>query len=361
MRARRRGARAAIALLVLSLAPAAATAGVIPLDCASTGSCSSPPRRPDFTCFSAIANAWVSCRPWNGARARGPGCSTALPRVGTAARQRGRESRQSPPFPGRLRSAALLRGRRFGSGAAGGGLARLIHLTRPGDNARSIEGMLTSCTKQPQFDTPRFSWGPDGRHRFRLGSDRGRRRVSLHSVRPQLWPAGGGARDPERADGHDHDHSLRAAGPGERVLRLPRRSVEGRSARRAISIHMTAGRTPGTIASGCGMRAFLAGRTWPRAPDSGAAPGCGAGRFISGRPGGPAASHASAGTRSADRARRGRGGGRRLSSSTTGPGRRAAPHRGGDGAGARPSGRRDSVSSSPPSSRPRRGPTGGIA
>jgi tetratricopeptide (TPR) repeat protein len=39
-------------------------------------------------------------------------------------------------------------------------LARLIHLTQPGDNARSLEGMLVGCATQPRFDTPRFSWGP---------------------------------------------------------------------------------------------------------------------------------------------------------------------------------------------------------
>jgi tetratricopeptide (TPR) repeat protein len=39
-------------------------------------------------------------------------------------------------------------------------LPRLIHLTRPGDNARSLEGMLRSCTSQPRFDTPRHAWTP---------------------------------------------------------------------------------------------------------------------------------------------------------------------------------------------------------
>ena len=45
-------------------------------------------------------------------------------------------------------------------------LARLIHLTRPGDNARSLEGMLTSCATQPVFETPRHSWGPTARIEF---------------------------------------------------------------------------------------------------------------------------------------------------------------------------------------------------
>jgi hypothetical protein len=37
-------------------------------------------------------------------------------------------------------------------------LPRLIHLTRPGDNGRSLEGMLRSCATQPTFDTPRYAW-----------------------------------------------------------------------------------------------------------------------------------------------------------------------------------------------------------
>ncbi|HTO12599.1 MAG TPA: tetratricopeptide repeat protein [Candidatus Binatia bacterium] len=37
---------------------------------------------------------------------------------------------------------------------------RLIHLTRPGDNARPIEGMLTGCATEPAFDTPRYAWTP---------------------------------------------------------------------------------------------------------------------------------------------------------------------------------------------------------
>src|SRR2546422_945949 len=41
-----------------------------------------------------------------------------------------------------------------------GDLPRLIHLTRPGDNARPLEGLLTGCATQPKFETPRFSWGP---------------------------------------------------------------------------------------------------------------------------------------------------------------------------------------------------------
>ena len=45
-------------------------------------------------------------------------------------------------------------------------MVRLIHLTRPGDNARSLEGMLTSCATQPVFETPRHSWGPTARIEF---------------------------------------------------------------------------------------------------------------------------------------------------------------------------------------------------
>ena len=39
-------------------------------------------------------------------------------------------------------------------------LPRLIHLTRPADNARSLEGMLTGCATQPRFETRRHAWTP---------------------------------------------------------------------------------------------------------------------------------------------------------------------------------------------------------
>jgi tetratricopeptide (TPR) repeat protein len=45
-------------------------------------------------------------------------------------------------------------------------VARLIHLTRPGDNARALPGMLTSCATQPVFETPRVSWGPTAQIEF---------------------------------------------------------------------------------------------------------------------------------------------------------------------------------------------------
>lgn len=45
-------------------------------------------------------------------------------------------------------------------------LPRLIHLTRPGDNGRSLPGMLRSCTTQPRFDTARHAWTPAARVEF---------------------------------------------------------------------------------------------------------------------------------------------------------------------------------------------------
>jgi len=50
----------AAALLVLSLAPGA-EGGAIPLDLRFDGQPIEPAAPPDFTCFNATANRWVSC------------------------------------------------------------------------------------------------------------------------------------------------------------------------------------------------------------------------------------------------------------------------------------------------------------
>ena len=65
----RRGGVLAVALLVLSLAPAAA-AGGIAVDLRFDGQPLEPTAPPDFTCFSVTANRWVAC---GVKRGEGPG------------------------------------------------------------------------------------------------------------------------------------------------------------------------------------------------------------------------------------------------------------------------------------------------
>jgi tetratricopeptide (TPR) repeat protein len=164
LKARRRWLAAA--LLVLSLTPAAATAGVIPLDLRFDGQPLEPAAPPDFTCFSAIANAWVSCPVKRG---EGPG---AWLLDGLApGRYRLHVSIDDNPvnprrFPGDYEAQLRFEVTERGPERLTVDMVRLIHLTRPGDNARSLEGMLTSCATQPVFETPRHSWGPTARIEF---------------------------------------------------------------------------------------------------------------------------------------------------------------------------------------------------
>jgi tetratricopeptide (TPR) repeat protein len=161
-----RRCRLAVILLVLSLAPAAATAGVIPLDLRFDGQPLEPTAPPDFTCFSAIANAWVSC---GVKRGEGPG---AWVLEGLApGRYRLHVSIDENPvnprrFPGDYEAQHRFEVTERGPERLTVDMVRLIHLTRPGDNARSLEGMLTSCATQPVFETPRHSWGPTAQIEF---------------------------------------------------------------------------------------------------------------------------------------------------------------------------------------------------
>jgi tetratricopeptide (TPR) repeat protein len=158
--------RLALALLVLSLAPAAATAGVIPLDLRFDGQPLEPAAPPNFTCFSAIVNAWVSC---GVSRGEGPG-AWLLDGL-TPGRYRLHVSIDQNPvnpsrFPGDYEAQHRFEVTERGPERITVDMVRLIHLTRPGDNARSLEGMLTSCATQPVFETPRHSWGPTARIEF---------------------------------------------------------------------------------------------------------------------------------------------------------------------------------------------------
>jgi hypothetical protein len=153
-----RWAAATTAAKVLALAP-----GVhadIQLELRFDGQAIDPKAKPDFTCYSYSLSRWVGCRIQK---------SDALGAYSLAALEPGKyqmhvsvdENPANPRrFPGDYEAQVSFEITTTGPERLAVDLARLIHLTRPGDNARAIEGMLTSCTKQPQFDTPRFSWGP---------------------------------------------------------------------------------------------------------------------------------------------------------------------------------------------------------
>lgn len=155
-----------VVLLVLSLAPAAATAGVIPLELRFDGQPLEPTAPPNFTCFSAIANAWVNC---GVKRGEGPG-AWLLDGLAPGRYRLHVSIDQNPVnpsrFPGDYEAQQRFEVTERGPERVTVDMVRLIHLTRPGDNARSLEGMLTSCATQPVFETPRHSWGPTAQVEF---------------------------------------------------------------------------------------------------------------------------------------------------------------------------------------------------
>ena len=152
--------RLALVLLALLLTPAPATADAIPLDLRFDGRPLEPAAPPDFTCFSATANRWVSCPV---KRAEGPG-SWVLEGL-EPGRYRLHVSIDENPlnprrFPGDYEAQHRFEVTEHGPERLTVDMVRLIHLTSPGDNGRPLEGLLTSCATQPVFETPRHSWGP---------------------------------------------------------------------------------------------------------------------------------------------------------------------------------------------------------
>lgn len=147
------------ALLVFGPAPAA-PADAIPLDLRFDGRPLEPTAPPEFTCFSATANRGVSCAVQRG---EGPG-SWVLEGL-EPGRYRLHVSIDENPLNPRRFSGDYEAQHRFEVTERGPerltvDMVRLIHLMRPGDNDRPLEGLLTSCATQPVFETPRHSWGP---------------------------------------------------------------------------------------------------------------------------------------------------------------------------------------------------------
>jgi hypothetical protein len=155
----------AATLAMLALAPAAAAQ--IPLELRFDGQAFEPTAPPDFSCFGETANRWVACRVTKSDAAPG---AYVLERP---APDRYRlhvsidENIANPRrYPGDYEAQLSLEVTPTGPERVTVDLARLIHVTRPGDNARALEGMLTSCATQPRFDTSRLAWTPTARVEF---------------------------------------------------------------------------------------------------------------------------------------------------------------------------------------------------
>jgi hypothetical protein len=158
---RRHGLGLVAALVLLALAPAAhARVGLV---LRFDGRPVEPTAPVDVTCFDEGRGQWVGCRT---TKAGEPGTwwLDGLP----AGRYRLHVSVDENPanprrYPGDYEAQTTVDVTDTGTAPIVVDLARLIHLTRPGDNARSLEGMLLGCASQPRFETPRLAWSPSAR------------------------------------------------------------------------------------------------------------------------------------------------------------------------------------------------------
>jgi tetratricopeptide (TPR) repeat protein len=148
----------AVALTGLSLAgPASAQ---IPVELRFDGEPFESTAPPEFTCFDEAGGRWVGC-PVARAEARG-GWRLQRPAPG---RYRLHVSIDENPinprrYPGDYEGHVSFEATDTEPRRLLVDLARLIHLTRPADNGRALEGMLTGCATQPRFPTRRHAWTP---------------------------------------------------------------------------------------------------------------------------------------------------------------------------------------------------------
>ena len=151
---------------MVTLGLSALAEAAIPLDLRFDGKPFEPTAPADLTCFSTTANRWVSC---GAKRGQGPGAwvleglEPGRYRLHVSIDENPANPRR---FPGDYEAQLQFEVTAGGPERLAVDMARIIHLTRPGDNGRALEGMLTSCATQPEFATPRFSWGPTAKVEF---------------------------------------------------------------------------------------------------------------------------------------------------------------------------------------------------
>lgn len=160
----RRGLVAGAAAAVLALAAGAEAR--IPLELRFDGQALDPQAPPDFTCFNYTLSRWVGCRV---RKADAPGAYVLeRPEPGKYRMHVSIDENPANPrrYPGDYEAQVPFEVTDTGPLRLAVDLPRLIHLLRPGDNGRALEGMLTGCATQPAFETPRYSWGPTARVEF---------------------------------------------------------------------------------------------------------------------------------------------------------------------------------------------------
>jgi hypothetical protein len=152
-----------VAVLVAVLTPAPGAPADIPVELRFDGRPFEPAAPPDFTCFNATLARWVGCRVRKG---EAPGLyALESPEPGTYRMHVSIDENPANPrrYPGDYEAQPRFEVTAEGPERLIVDLPRLIHLTRPGDNSRSLEGMLRGCATQPTFETPRHSWRPVAR------------------------------------------------------------------------------------------------------------------------------------------------------------------------------------------------------
>lgn len=160
MLSRRRLFRFAIAITILAMTAPAIKAD-IPLALRFNGEPLTITATPEFTCFSYTENHWVGCK---ARRAEQPG-EYSLPSFPPGKYRLHVSIDENPAnprrFPGDHEAQKIFEVTPQGPPPRLDlDVPRLLHLTRPGDNARPIDGMLTGCATQPRFETARYAWTP---------------------------------------------------------------------------------------------------------------------------------------------------------------------------------------------------------
>lgn len=153
-----------VGVAVLALAPGAQAR--IPLELRFDGQAFEPTAPPDFSCFSYTRGRWLACRVQ---KEGAPGAYVLEgPEPGKYRMHVSIDENPVNPrrYPGDYEAQLSFEVTDTGPERLTVDLPRLIHLTRPGDNGRALEGMLTGCATQPTFETPRYSWGPAARVEF---------------------------------------------------------------------------------------------------------------------------------------------------------------------------------------------------
>lgn len=153
-----------IALLAM---PAPAVNADIPLALRFNGEPLTITAAPEFTCFSYTENRWLGCE---ARRAKQPG-EYSLPGLPPGKYRLHVSIDENPANPRRFPGDYEAQ-KTFEVTAQDPpprlelDVPRLLHLTRPGDNARPLDGMLTGCATQPRFETARYAGTPQAKIDF---------------------------------------------------------------------------------------------------------------------------------------------------------------------------------------------------